>query len=152
MELSELDLRILRKLQVNNKITNAALAEEIGLSAPACLKRLKQLHANDVIEKNVAILNPKLAGVGITMIVEVEMERDRTDMTEQFVKRVMMSPEVTQSYQVTGEVDFVLIVNVPNMDAFQAFADRVLYCESNMRKFRTLISMKRNKFTTEIPV
>ena len=152
MELSELDLRILRKLQVNNKITNAALAEEIGLSAPACLKRVKQLHANGVIEKNVAILNPKLAGVGITMIVEVEMERDRTDMTEQFVKRVMMSPEVTQSYQVTGEVDFVLIVNVPNMDAFQAFADRVLYCESNMRKFRTLISMKRNKFTTEIPV
>ncbi|GAA3935813.1 Lrp/AsnC family transcriptional regulator [Litoribacillus peritrichatus] len=152
MSLSELDRRILRQLQKDNNITNAALAERIGLSAPACLKRVKQLHEQGVIEQNVSILNPKQAGIGITMIVEVEMERDRTDMNEQFIKRVQSSPEVTQCYTVTGEVDFVLIVNVTDMEAFQAFTERVLYSDANMRKFRTLISMKRNKFTTELPI
>ncbi len=80
------------------------------------------------------------------------MERDRRDMNEQFIKRINASPEVTQCYQVTGEVDFVLIVNVPNMSMFKDFANRVLYGESNMRKFKTLISMTRNKFSTQIAI
>mgnify|MGYP000259406851 CR=1 FL=1 len=152
IELDEIDKRILRVLQKDNKITNAALAEMISLSAPACLKRVKQLYQSGVIEKSVAILNPHLVGEGIVIIVEVEMERDRREMNEQFIKRIQSSPEVTQCYQVTGEVDFVLIVNVPNMSMFKDFANRVLYGESNMRKFKTLISMTRNKFSTEIAI
>lgn len=151
-ELLETDRRILRILQKDNKITNAALAERVGLSPPACLKRVKRLHDEGVIEKNVAILNPKQAGIGITMIVEVEMESDRADMNDEFIRRANACPDVSQCYQVTGEVDFVLIVNVPDMDAFQAFTEQVLYSYPNMRKFRTLISMRRNKFTTEVPI
>ncbi len=150
LELDEIDKRILRMLQKDNKITNTALADVINLSAPACLKRVKQLHESGVIEKNVAILNPHLIGEGIVIIVEIEMERDRREMNEQFIKHIKASPEVTQCYQVTGEVDFVLIVNVPNMTMFKDFANRVLYGESNMRKFKTLISMTRNKFSTEV--
>lgn len=150
--LDEIDKRILRVLQKDNKITNAALAEMVSLSPPACLKRVKHLHESGVIEKSVAILNPHLIGEGIVIIVEIEMERDRRDMNEQFIKRINASPEVTQCYQVTGEVDFVLIVNVPNMSMFKDFANRVLYGESNMRKFKTLISMTRNKFSTQIAI
>lgn len=150
LELDEIDKRILRILQKDNKITNSALAEMINLSAPACLKRVKHLHESGVIEKNVSILNPHLLGEGIVIIVEIEMERDRREMNDQFIQRIKASPEVTQCYQVTGEVDFVLIVNVPNMIMFKDFANRVLYGESNMRKFKTLISMTRNKFSTEV--
>jgi Lrp/AsnC family leucine-responsive transcriptional regulator len=150
--LTDIDRRILRVLQKNNKVTNAALAEQVGLSPPACLKRVRKLHEHGVIESNVAILNLKHAGIGITMIVEVEMESDRADMNDEFIRRVMECPEVSQCYQVTGEVDFVLIVNVPDMEAFQSFTENVLYSYPNMRKFRTLISMRRNKFTTEVPV
>lgn len=151
-ELLETDRRILRILQKDNKITNAALAERVGLSPPACLKRVKRLHEVGVIEQNVAILNLKQAGIGITMIVEVEMESDRADKNDEFIRRVKATPEVSQCYQVTGEVDFVLIVNVSDMEAFQTFTERVLYSYSNMRKFRTLISMRRNKFSTEVPL
>lgn len=150
IELDEIDKRILRVLQKDNKITNTALADMISLSPPACLKRVKALYEKGVIEKSVAILNPHLIGEGIVIIVEVEMERDRRDMNELFIKRIQASPEVTQCYQVTGEVDFVLIVNVANMKMFKDFSNRVLYGETNMRKFRTLISMTRNKFSTEI--
>ncbi|MFC3150141.1 Lrp/AsnC family transcriptional regulator [Litoribrevibacter euphylliae] len=151
-ELLETDRRILRILQKDNKITNAALAERVGLSPPACLKRVKRLHEVGVIEQNVAILNLKQAGIGITMIVEVEMESDRADKNDEFIRRVKATPEVSQCYQVTGEVDFVLIVNVSDMEAFQTFTEQVLYSYSNMRKFRTLISMRRNKFSTEVPL
>lgn len=152
MELSKLDRRILNILQHNNRITNVALAEEVGLSPPACLKRVKQLRESQVITKDVAILDAAKAGIGVTMIVEVEMERDSTDLNQHFIKRVKEAGEVNQCYQVCGEVDFVLIVNVVDMTAFKQFADRVLYTEPNMRKFRTLISTTQEKFTTAIPL
>ncbi|WP_293267602.1 Lrp/AsnC family transcriptional regulator [Neptunomonas sp.] len=152
MKLDDTEKRILRLLQTDNNITNLALAEAVGLSAPACLKRVKALRAKGIIEQDVSILNPKLSGIGITIIVEVEMERDRVDLNQVFAKRIANSTEVTQCYQVTGEVDFVLIVNVADMNAFQMFAEKVLYAEPNMRKFRTLISMRRNKFSTQIPL
>ena len=152
MELNEIDRRILRILQSNSHLTNMSLAEQVGISPPACLKRVRTLRQNHVILKEVAILNPLLTGNGITMIVEVEMERDRADLNQAFIKRVNAAQEVTQSYQVTGEVDFVLIVSVPDMEAFQYFAEKVLYADQNVRKFRTLISMKRNKYTTELPI
>ncbi len=152
MELDEIDRRILRILQSNSHLTNASLAEQVGISPPACLKRVRTLRQNHVILKEVAILNPSLTSNGITMIVEVEMERDRADLNQAFIKRVNAAQEVTQSYQVTGEVDFVLIVSVPDMEAFQYFAEKVLYADQNVRKFRTLISMKRNKYTTELPI
>lgn len=152
MQIDNVDKRILMLLQQNSRITNAALAEAVGLSPPACLKRVKRLRDTGVITREVALLDPKLAGQGITMIVEVEVERDRSDLFQQSIRRIRASREVTQCYQVTGEVDFILIVNVESMEAFQAFTERVLYADPNLRKFRTLISMNRIKFTTEVPL
>lgn len=152
MQIDNVDKRILVLLQQNSRITNAALAEAVGLSPPACLKRVKRLRDTGVITREVALLDPKLAGQGITMIVEVEVERDRSDLFQQSIRRIRASREVTQCYQVTGEVDFILIVNVESMEAFQAFTERVLYADPNLRKFRTLISMNRIKFTTEVPL
>jgi len=152
MNLDNIDRNILRHLQQNNRITNQQLAEQVGLSAPACLKRVRLLREQGVIAQDVSILDPKLAGLGITMIVEVEMERERIDLNQSFANRMREAPEVTQSYQVTGDVDFVLIVTVPDMEAFKDFVERVLYTDPNMRKFRTLISMDRQKFTTTLPI
>jgi len=152
MNLDNIDRNILRRLQQNNRITNQQLAEEVGLSAPACLKRVRLLREQNVIAQDVAILDPKLAGLGLTMIVEVEMERERTDLNKSFANRMREAPEVTQSYQVTGDVDFVLIVTVADMEAFKDFVERVLYPDPNLRKFRTLISMDRQKFTTALPI
>lgn len=152
MKLDQIDRLILNQLQRDCSLTNARLADLVGLSPPACLKRVKMLKRQGIIESEVALLNPKLAGISITMIVEVEMERDRSDLNQHFIRKVESCQEVTQCYQVTGEVDFVLIVHVESMEKFQDFAERILYAEPNMRKFRTLISMKRNKFSTQVPI
>jgi len=152
IKFDETNKRIMRQLQKNNKITNSTLAEIVNLSAPACLKRVNYLHEIGVIEKNVAILNSNLIGEGIVIIVEIEIERGKSfhKTNEGFIENIKNSPEVTQCYQIAGEIDFLLIVNVPNFLMFEAFSNRVLYGEPNIRRFKTLISMARNKFKTEI--
>ncbi len=150
--LDRIDRRILNQLQQDCSLTNLQLAEQIGLSPPACLKRVKRLSDNGYIEKKVALLNPDSFGPSLHMVVEVVMDNDQRRVNQEFVRRVQASPEVKQCYKVTGEVDFVLIVMVPNMPAYEAFCDRVLYDDPNMRKFRTLISLSREKFETAIDV
>ncbi len=150
MEMDRIDRHLLNLLQQDNRQTNAQLAELVGLSAPACLQRLKRLRSSGIIQREVALLDPSMVGLPLTMIVEIELERDRPDLYERFSRIVEKAPEVSQCYRVTGEVDVVLVVMVADMAAFDAFVQRVLYADSNMRKFRTLISMKRTKFNTAV--
>ncbi len=150
MDLDRIDKHLLNLLQQDVRQSNAHLAELVGLSAPACLQRLKRLRNSGIIQREVAILDPATVGQSLTMIVEVELERDRPDLYERFSKVVNKAPEVSQCYRVTGEVDVVLIVSVADMNAFDDFVQRVLYADANMRKFRTLISMKRTKFNTAV--
>ncbi|MCL6415286.1 Lrp/AsnC family transcriptional regulator [Aestuariirhabdus sp. Z084] len=146
--IDRLDTAILKQLQQDCSVTNQQLAERVGLSPPACLKRVRKLKQSGLIKQQVALLDQEQLGACLHMVVEVEMERDRYDLYQQFAKRVNAAEEVKQCYQVTGEVDFVLIVVVADMVAYEAFCRQVLYAEANMKNFRTLISMKRVKFDT----
>ncbi|MDT8896149.1 Lrp/AsnC family transcriptional regulator [Halomonas sp. I1] len=148
MSLDNLDRRILDRLQRDADITNQALADEVGLSPSACLKRVKRLRESGIIERQVALLSPDAMPPCLHMVVEVTMERDHKSLYQRFLHRAIAAPEVKQCYQVTGECDFVLIVVVPDMDAYDRFCDTVLYADDNMRKFRTLLSRKRSKFDT----
>ena len=148
MNLDALDQRILESLQRDASLTNQDLAEVIGLSPSACLKRVKRLRESGVIDRVVALLNPEAIGACLYMVVEVVMKEDNKQLYQRFEKRVMEAPEVKQCYFVTGECDFVLIVSVPDLDAFDRFCNSVLYADSNMQKFRTMLSRKRSKFDT----
>lgn len=148
MNLDALDRRILESLQRDASLTNQDLAEVVGLSPSACLKRVKRLRVSGVIDRVVALLNPEAIGACLYMVVEVVMKEDNKQLYQRFEKRVMEAPEVKQCYFVTGECDFVLIVSVPDLDAFDRFCNTVLYADSNMQKFRTMLSRKRSKFDT----
>ncbi|CBV42040.1 Lrp/AsnC family transcriptional regulator [Halomonas elongata] len=152
MSLDNLDRRILDRLQRDADITNQALADEVGLSPSACLKRVKRLREAGIIERQVALLSPEAMKPCLHMVVEVTMERDHKRLYQRFQERAIAASEVKQCYQVTGECDFVLIVVVPDMDAYDRFCDNVLYADDNMRKFRTLLSRKRSKFDTSSPI
>ncbi|CAM5330304.1 Lrp/AsnC family transcriptional regulator [Thauera mechernichensis] len=148
--LDRIDHRILSLLQQDCSRTNLALAEAVGLSPPACLKRVKRLVAEGYVARQVAILAPEKLGQWLHVVVEVQMERDRKDLYERFLARVRAARAVKQCYQVTGESDFVLIVVVPDMDAYDRFCDEVLYADDNVRKFRSMVSRFRNKFDTSL--
>lgn len=152
MEIDHLDRKILSILQKNNRIPNVELAEEVGLSPPACLKRVKRLREDNVITGDVSIINPELAGNKMNLIVSVEMERDRPDIYSVFRQSITKAPEVTQCYQITGGYDFMLVVSVPDIKAYEKFIERVLHQDKNIRKFQTSVSTRTVKFSTEVNV
>jgi len=141
-----IDRRILDVLQQDAGWTNQALAERVGLSPSACHARVKRLRGSGLIDRVVAMLDPEAIAACLYVIVEVTMERDDKRLYRAFEKRVLAAAEIKQCYMVTGDCDFMLIVSVPDMDAYDRFCDRVLYAEPNIRKFRTLLSRHRVKF------
>ena len=152
VELDRIDRNILNLLQQDNRISNQDLAEQVGLSPPACLRRVRKLREEGVIMADVALINPRTVGRYINIIVEVEMIRDQLDIYDAFKRKMDAAREVTQCYQVTGEVDFLLVLMVQDMEAYETFTRTYLSTEPNLRKFRTLISLRRDKFCTAIPV
>lgn len=150
MELDRIDRHILMQLQKNNRTPNIELADIVGLSAPACLKRIKRLRDNNVIIGDVAIINPELAGNKLTLVVSVEMERDRADIYNIFRQSILKASEVTQCYQISGSYDFMLIIVVKDIPAYEHFVERVLRTDLNIRKFHTSVSLRTVKFSTEI--
>jgi len=150
MFLDRLDKAILRQLQSDASVSNLKLAEIVGLSAPACFKRVKRLEEQGVINKRVALLDQTKFGSCLHMIVEIMMQQDRLDLNDAFIKTVRSCEQVHECYKVTGEVDFVLVVVVPDMPSYEIFCKEVLYQHANMRNFRTLISMNRVKYDTKV--
>lgn len=76
------------------------------------------------------------------------MAKDDKRLFKRFEDRAAAAIEVKQCYKVTGEIDFILIVSVADMQAYDRFCDAVLYADDNMRTFRTLMSLRRSKFDT----
>lgn len=148
--LDRIDKNILTQLQQDCSLTNVELAAQVGLSPPACLKRVKRLTEEGYITRHVALLAAQKFGPMLHMVVEVHMERDHKQQFQEFVRQVQATPEVKQCYQVTGEVDFVLVIMVRDMEAYEALSDRLFYSNPNIRKFRTMISIKRDKFETSM--
>ncbi|MEZ9233447.1 Lrp/AsnC family transcriptional regulator [Vibrio amylolyticus] len=150
MEIDRIDRSILVELQKNNRISNLSLAELVGLSPPACLKRVKRMREAGVIVADVSIIDPELTGNKMTLVVSVEMERDRADIYQVFRKSILKAPEVTQCYQISGSYDFMLIVTVKDIQAYESFVERVLRKDLNIRKFHTSVSMRTVKFSTAL--
>jgi Lrp/AsnC family leucine-responsive transcriptional regulator len=84
----------------------------------------------------------------LNRVVEIKMKLDHQALSREFINIVAAVPEVKQCYYVTGDVDFVLIVNIVDIFEYEAFCDPVLYKHSNLHKFTTLVSMKCTKFDT----
>ncbi|RAR62440.1 AsnC family transcriptional regulator [Paraburkholderia unamae] len=144
-QLDVYDLRILSLLQHDNQISNQALAAEIGLSPPACMRRVKRLREEKIIERDIAVINPSKVGLPLMMMVLVQVERERVDLLDEFKRFLTDLPEVMQCYVVTGRADFVLLVAMRDIDHYDEFATRVFRQNQNIRHFETMVVMSRVK-------
>ncbi|MFI4986701.1 MAG: Lrp/AsnC family transcriptional regulator [Alphaproteobacteria bacterium] len=149
--LDAIDRKILAILQLDNRITNLALAERVGLSAPPCLRRVRRLRETGVIARDVALVDPFKVGQSIIAFVGVELDRQREDVLASFERKIAAEPEVQQCYFVSGEIDYLLVVTCPDMERYNAFARRVLAHEHNIKRFRTSFCLSRVKYATAIP-
>ncbi len=144
------DLRILDQLQRDSSLTNHALAAHVHVSPATCLRRVRKLIDAGVIERQVAILSTEHLGAGLTAIVEVTLDSQSAEHMLAFENRTAAAAEVQQCYRVSSGPDFVLILQVADMAAYQALAHRLFAGDANVRNVRTFFSVKRSKFSPAI--
>jgi Lrp/AsnC family leucine-responsive transcriptional regulator len=152
LPLDELDRRILNVLQADASHTNAELAELVHVSPPTCLRRVKQLTDNGVIERQVAIVAPDKVGARLTAIVEITLDVQAAERMDEFERLVALEAPVLQCYRVTPGPDFVLMVQVADMPAYHALAHRLFTAHANVRNVKAYFSTHRSKFDTRIAV
>lgn len=150
--LDEIDRRILNALQVDASQTNSELAKAVHVSAPTCLRRVKQLTENGVIERQVAIVAPQLVGARLTAIVEITLDVQAAEHMAEFEQLVANEAAVLQCYRVSPGPDFVLMVQVADMPAYHALAHRLFAAHANVRNVKSYFSTFRSKFETRIAV
>ncbi len=150
--LDELDRRILNALQTDASHTNAELAELVHVSPPTCLRRVKQLTDNGVIERQVAIVSPDKLGARLTAIVEITLDVQAAERMEEFERLVAVEGAALQCYRVTPGPDFVLVVQVADMPAYHDLAHRLFTAHANVRNVKAYFSTHRSKFDTRIAV
>jgi len=148
--LDDLDRRILNILQVDASHTNAELAELVHISPPTCLRRVRQLRENGVIERQVAIVAPDKVGSRLSAIVEITLDVQAADRMDEFESVVADEAAVLQCYRVSPGPDFVLVVQVADMPAYHALAHRLFTTHSNVRNVKAYFSTFRSKFETRI--
>ncbi len=150
LPLDELDLRILDHIQSDSSLTNHELAQRVHASPPTCLRRVRRMVDEGIIEKQVAILNPEKLGSGLTAIVEITLDVQAAEYLDAFEASLMQEAAILQCYRVSPGPDFIVIAQVADMPAYHALAHRAFTSKANVRNVRTFFSVHRSKFETRI--
>ena len=154
--LDEVDLKLLNALQHDASLSNVALAEQLNISPPTCLRRVKRLTDDGWIERQVAILNHDKLGAalghGLSALVEVTLDQQGTEHLDAFELRACADDAVQQCWRVSPGPDFVLVVQAADMPNYLAITQRLLTQDANVRNVKAFFATKRAKFTSTWPV
>lgn len=150
--LDRFDLAILDILQADNTTPQRLIAQAVNLSAPAVQRRIKKLQDSGVIRANVAVLDPVKLGMPLTIVLEVHLENERPDRTASLRARIAAEEAVQQCYGVTGEADYLMVVNVASMADYEALTRRLFDGDDNVRRFRTSVSLGCLKSGLRVPL
>jgi Lrp/AsnC family leucine-responsive transcriptional regulator len=151
-DLDQFDLAILAIIQKDTTTPQRLIGEAVNLSAPAVQRRIKRMQEAGVIQANVAVVDPVKVGQAITIFVEVEMESELAAEIDAAKRAFAGTPEVQQCYYVAGEFDFVLVVLVPDMAAYEVLTRQLFFGNNNVKRFRTLVAMDRVKVGLAVPL
>lgn len=152
MKLDQIDIKLLRAVQANNRLTSEELAELANLSPTACQRRMKRLRAAGIIEADVSIISPKAVGRPVSMLVLVSLERERSDIVDRFKAAIRATTEVMIGFYVTGDADFVLVVTARDMEDYEQFTRRFFYENPDIKGFKTMVVMDRVKAGFSLPI
>jgi len=152
MSLDPIDVRILRELQADGRLTNVELADRVGLSPSPCLRRVKALETAGVIRGYHAVLDRDALGLGLTIFVGVKVALRPTEQTPTFWEAVEALPEVITCHLVSGEADFLLQIVVPDLAAYERFLLGTLLKLPGVTDVRSNFAIKTVKPDTRLPL
>lgn len=151
IELDTFDLKILQILQKDASVQQKELGEKINLSTAAVNRRLRRLKDLAVIESYHAKIKPEALGFQTTIIVNIKVINEQFNEIDMLRKLFSSCPQIQQSYYVTGEWDFVLIIMVQNMEEYSSLAESLFMKNKNILKFNTLVCLRKDKVSLALP-
>ena len=147
-----LDLQLLEMLQNDAELPMAKLAQAVGLSAPACYRRVRMMRATGIVRRTVAVVARKTMGWPLLMIVLVKLETERAAVIDQLFQRIKRTPQVLEAHYVTGDYDFALKVVATDMESLDELMRKVLYASGIVRTYKTLVTIREVKEVSPVPV
>ncbi len=149
--MDETDRRILACLQEDVTMPVAEIARRVGLSSTPCWRRIQKLEEEKIIRARVALLDNKKLNVGVTVFVFIRTNRHSLEWLERFARAVDELPEVVEFYRMSGDVDYLLRVVVPDIDAYDRFYRRLI-AKIELSDVSSSFAMEQIKYTTALPL
>jgi len=150
-KLDELDRKILHEVQRNNQLTSTQLGAAVGLSPTSVQRRLARLRRDKVITGDIAVVAGEKLGRTLTMIVAVQLERERADIIDHFKRAVRREPVVMSAYYVTGDSDFMLLISARDIREYEEFTRTFLHDNPDIKGFKTTVVMDQIKAGFYVP-
>lgn len=146
-----IDKKILTHLQEDATLSVADLAQRVGLSTTPCWRRIQKLDSAGVIRKRVALLDGETLNVGVTVFVSVRTDQHSAEWLNQFAAAVQDMPEVVEFYRMSGDIDYLLRVVVPDIGAYDRFYKRLIE-RVPLSDVSSSFAMEQIKYTTALPL
>ena len=145
------DRKILSHLQRDATLAVAEIADQVGLSTTPCWRRIHKLEQAGIIRARVALLDAAALNVGVTVFVAVRTNQHNLHWFEQFAKAVEDIPEVVEFYRMSGDIDYLLRIVVPDIAAYDAVYKRLIE-KVSLSDVSSSFAMEQIKYTTALPL
>ena len=149
--LDEMDIKILSILQRDCTRPVADIGKEVGLSTTPCWRRIQNLEADGIIKARVAVLDPPKVNAGVTVFVSIKTDQHSLAWLEKFHAAAVDFPEIVEFYRMSGDVDYLLRVVVPDIAAYDGFYKRLI-ARVDISKVSSAFAMEQIKYTTALPL
>ena len=146
-----LDREIVLLLQEDADRSVREIADLIGLTATPCWRRIQRMENDGIITKRVALMDPVALNVGVTVLVEIRTNRHSAAWLAEFRAGIETFPEIVEAYRMSGEIDYLLKVVVPDISAYDDFYRRLIEVV-DLYDVRSSFAMERMKVTTALPL
>ena len=151
ISLDSIDRKILHLLQHDASMTIKEIADRVHLSPTPCWKRIQRMEDKGVIRARVALLNPEMVDAGITVFLAIKTDKHNAEWSQQFADVMSSFPEIVEIYRMSGEVDYLLRIVVPDMPAYDMLYKSII-SKIALTDMTSMFAMEQMKYTTALPV
>lgn len=149
--MDQIDKRILTLLQQDSTTPVAELGRKVGLSTTPCWRRIQKLEEDGVIKKRVAVLDPASVNARVTVFVSIRTNAHNAEWLKRFSEVVSEFPEVVELYRMSGDIDYLMRVVVPDIPEYDAFYQRLI-SRIDITDVSSSFAMEQMKYTTQLPL
>ena len=152
MKIDAVDIRILNELQADGSLTNLELAKRVHLSPSPCLTRVKALENDGVIDRYVALVQPKSLGLNLSVFISISLKEQSKSALAAFEKSIADHDEIMECYLMTGPRDYLLRVVVPDLIAYEQFIKQKLTRLDGLASIESSFALDQIKYSVALPL